>query len=170
MKSWTPVPSRFARFIADPELDLRRRLRFEERQAGADLARFLDEQSKAVAQLDRGDADFDPGGGVSIGQEPLDRSRLAPNLDPSAPNRSRSRAFQDSAALRGKVETGSRAEEARNRSDLNQVQRRRRRGFSQHQPIAPSHPGELQSAASDSEFQPLLVSTSNAWPEDGLRP
>lgn len=79
----TPIRTRTA------DVDLRVRLRFEQRQAGADRVRFLHEQGERNVALDGRDAGFETGGGVSIGQQPPDRSRLAPDFDPAPANLSR---------------------------------------------------------------------------------
>ena len=108
------LPERIVpRLVADKKLDLGGRVRFENGQAGSDLARFLDKKSEVIARLDRSDSDCDPGAGVPIGQQPRDRFRLAPNPDPSASNRPRSAASQNPAALGGKLEAGFGTEETR---------------------------------------------------------
>ena len=59
-----------ARFIANLKLDLRGRLRLEDRHAGADVGRLLHEQREVVSQRNRLDPDLDPALDMSIGQQP----------------------------------------------------------------------------------------------------
>ena len=59
--SCKPLPQRVDPvFVTDPELDRGGRVRFENSQSGTDAARFLNEQSEVMTQLDRFDADLYP--------------------------------------------------------------------------------------------------------------
>ena len=59
-------------FVANAEFDLGGRFRFEDRQTGADIARFLDEQSELISQFHRFDADLDSRLGVPVRQQATD--------------------------------------------------------------------------------------------------
>ena len=92
-----------------------RRLRLEDRHSRADVARLLDEQSEPVSQLGRLHAHLDPRRPLLVGQQPADRSRTGPNLDPAAPNLPRARASQHPAAQRWDLESRSRIEQIQDR-------------------------------------------------------
>ncbi len=82
-----PAQRVFTLFVSVAKLDRGGRIRFEDRQPGADVARFLDEQGELTAQLDRLDADLDSRLGVSLGQQFTDRGRIAPHRVPTPAGR-----------------------------------------------------------------------------------
>ena len=110
-----PLQRVVPRFVPDSELDGRRHLRLEDRHSRADVARLLDEQGETVSQLGRLDADLDPRRPLLVGQQPADRSRTGPDLDPAAANLSRTQASQHPAAQGWNLESQSRIEQIQDR-------------------------------------------------------